>query len=1154
MTTALAGAAKAAEETVTLTAAQIKAGSGSSSYGSCSAIDGGGNTWNAYAIKNQHSNATSSEHFWQIKKYASNTAYYVQVPSLGSKITQLEITVSSTSKASDGGGNSATLYFSASNSTSATGAGVVSGTGASAVTIDCSSLNLNTGYITASAAVRIWGVTVTYTSGGGSTTYTVTYDGNDATSGSVPTDNTSYSSGATVTVLGNTGSLAKAGYTFGGWNTQDDGLGTNYTDGNTFTISANTTLYAKWNPYTITAVSNNDSYGTVSGTTTITATPEEGYRVVAGDGGYDVTSGSATVTNNGDNTFSVTPSSDCTVRINFEAIPSYTVTINTPTGGTLTVKNGESPVTSGDKILDGTVLTITATPGGDYNFRNWQAVDASTHTYTSSNTGNYTVNGNDVTFKANFDSKVYHDAYFLLNGGTQHAKVKTEEGTAIDFPDNPEAVEGRDFVGWVADAIDGTTDEAPEFVTSANMGDEDVTYYACYAYRTPGSTTTKTDVLTLATTGVSGNSYTDFTDKSASNSGHSDAVYKGNCAGSYDAIQLRSTSYSGIITTTSGGKAKKVTVTWESHTPDERTIWVYGKNNAYEAVGNLFESGVSTPGTLIGSIVNGTSTELEITGDYAYIGLRSSSGAMYLDEIDIDWQTGTPDTYSSYCTTVPADARTSVNIESFTATNTTLVIGNTTTTAVTNDQDGWTESYIYTSDDTSVATVSDEGVITAVAKGTANITVTLNIPVSGGSYKKGETFSKSLEITVTKPFHTVTFMANGSQVSSTSVEEDADIDVPSDPSDVGNFSFQGWKASSAIDGTQSSAPSYASISTMGNADITYYAVYAVEKDVTATFDASDITATPATGNTLEWKHTATGILLKLSAGQRYTSGTPYTFSVTSGTSNYFRITAPTGGVITQIVTEISETKYKINSVTAGSLSTSGTTQTVTFTNAVNTVDCKATSSNQIRAVSIDVDATLRENFCTTIPAYSVTVGGAGYTTYVAANNVSFPVGATAYIATATDASTVTLEEVLAVPTGTAVVVKGAAGTYNLDVEASGDCDDVSGNLLQASDGSVNGDGSTIYALGVGKTGANEGKVGFYLVGSGVQVPAGKAYLVVGGGAKEFLTFDFDDEATSIEETLSNSTLKDENIYNLAGQRLQKMQKGINIVNGKKILK
>lgn len=157
---------------MTLSSAQIKAGSGSTSYGACSATDGGGNTWNAYAIKNQHSNATSDYNFWQIKKYASNTAYYVQVPELGTKITSITITVSSSNKPMDGGENGSTLYFSASNSTSATGTGVASGTGASSVTIDCSSLNLNTGYITAGGAVRIWDVTVTYTtegSGGGST-------------------------------------------------------------------------------------------------------------------------------------------------------------------------------------------------------------------------------------------------------------------------------------------------------------------------------------------------------------------------------------------------------------------------------------------------------------------------------------------------------------------------------------------------------------------------------------------------------------------------------------------------------------------------------------------------------------------------------------------------------------------------------------------------------------------------------------------------------------------------------------------------------------------------------------------------------------------------------------------------------------------------
>lgn len=103
-------------------------------------------------------------------------------------------------------------------------------------------------------------------------TYSVTYNANNATSGSVPTDATAYNSGATVTVKGNTGSLARTGYTFGGWNTKEDGSGTNYAAGTgTFTITANTTLYAKWTPieYTVTWKVNNTTYTTGTPSTSV---------------------------------------------------------------------------------------------------------------------------------------------------------------------------------------------------------------------------------------------------------------------------------------------------------------------------------------------------------------------------------------------------------------------------------------------------------------------------------------------------------------------------------------------------------------------------------------------------------------------------------------------------------------------------------------------------------------------------------------------------------------------------------------------------------------------------------------------------------------------------------------------------------------------
>jgi uncharacterized repeat protein (TIGR02543 family) len=74
----------------------------------------------------------------------------------------------------------------------------------------------------------------------------VTYDGNGNTAGTEPIDSRSYVYGTAATVFGNIGSLTKTGYTFSKWNTAPDGTGAAYDPGNSFTITANTTLYAQW--------------------------------------------------------------------------------------------------------------------------------------------------------------------------------------------------------------------------------------------------------------------------------------------------------------------------------------------------------------------------------------------------------------------------------------------------------------------------------------------------------------------------------------------------------------------------------------------------------------------------------------------------------------------------------------------------------------------------------------------------------------------------------------------------------------------------------------------------------------------------------------------------------------------------------------------
>ena len=77
-------------------------------------------------------------------------------------------------------------------------------------------------------------------------TFTVSYDGNTNTGGTAPVDGSSpYDDGSLVTVLGE-GDLVKTGFSFDDWNTSDDGSGTGYAESDTFTIAADTTLYAQW--------------------------------------------------------------------------------------------------------------------------------------------------------------------------------------------------------------------------------------------------------------------------------------------------------------------------------------------------------------------------------------------------------------------------------------------------------------------------------------------------------------------------------------------------------------------------------------------------------------------------------------------------------------------------------------------------------------------------------------------------------------------------------------------------------------------------------------------------------------------------------------------------------------------------------------------
>ena len=106
--------------------------------------------------------------------------------------------------------------------------------------------------------------------GSNAASYTVAYNGNGNTGGSVPTGS-SYWQNSTVTIA-SAGELSKTGYTFAGWLNSVDG--NTYTAGQSFTITANTTLTAQWTAIAVTGVSLNKSTLALSigGSETLTAT------------------------------------------------------------------------------------------------------------------------------------------------------------------------------------------------------------------------------------------------------------------------------------------------------------------------------------------------------------------------------------------------------------------------------------------------------------------------------------------------------------------------------------------------------------------------------------------------------------------------------------------------------------------------------------------------------------------------------------------------------------------------------------------------------------------------------------------------------------------------------------------------------------------
>ena len=83
---------------------------------------------------------------------------------------------------------------------------------------------------------------------------------------------------------------------------------------------------------------------------------------------------------------------------------------------------------------------------------------------------------------------------------------------------------------------------------------------------------------------------------------------------------------------------------------------------------------------------------------------------------------------------------------------------------------------------------------------------------------------------------------------------------------------------------------------------------------------------------------------------------------------------------------------------------------------------------------------------------------------------------------------------------------------------------------------------------------NTQAIAFRKLATTYTLGANKAYLKLENNARNLISVVWDDNATGIYELSEKKEENDGTIYNLAGQKLTRTQKGINIINGKLVIK
>ena len=329
----------------------------------------------------------------------------------------------------------------------------------------------------------------------------------------------------------------------------------------------------------------------------------------------------------------------------------YTLTIENPENGTLSVTKGGVSVVSGEQFKAGTSLVVTPTPASGYLFESL-TVDG---TEVELSEGKYTLTmpENDVTISATFKPNEKPAATLTLskNGETELLPGNHKQDDVVTLPDF-ESECSKTFVGWDADE---NCDHAPTYAPGAEytLAAETQTLYAVYADSESGEVVTQTLTITDQTTNSTygNNSFTD--NKGGVWSGQSnipDATHFG-LRQNDDNTHMASPVFPNNII--------NITAKIRNQSKSERKVYLCSNNTTAKP----------SSGDLGGVNVNGSVTDIEHTftlnGTFNQFYIYTN-GALQFNEIEVTYSSAP--TYSNYSTTCAAAPKAEVTPTEVTAT------------------------------------------------------------------------------------------------------------------------------------------------------------------------------------------------------------------------------------------------------------------------------------------------------------------------------------------------------------------------------------------------------------------------------------------------------------------------------------------------------